>query len=94
MRTVLNIALALSFIFCAACACSYWWLFLIRKRKPDRSFWMICSKCIVKWRPGAYGPPAPDDFYCPVCNETGDVHPGMDPHRKIARFTEGCKIPK
>ena len=40
----------------------------------DKSLWLACHKCKVKWRPTAYGRPAPDDMFCPVCKKWGDTH--------------------
>ena len=67
--TVINIVLCFSLAFCVVSACMCWYLHLakLKRKKPDYSFWMYCKKCNVKWRPTAYGPPAPDDYYCPKC---------------------------
>ena len=64
-----------AFVVIVFCIVFYLWLKVERRfwKKPDRSFWMYCSKCIVKWRPTPYGPPAPDDYYCPVCKERENV---------------------
>ena len=53
-------------VLCLVLVC-WWYIIHRRSKKVDRSFWMYCSNCIVKWRPTAYGPPAPDDYYCPRC---------------------------
>jgi len=78
MQTVLTI---ISVVSTVACICCLLWLMrLIRSRKKlDRSFWMYCRKCDLKWRPTAYGPPAPDDYYCPRCTSSTHVrwHPNF-----------------
>ena len=84
MQTVLTI---ISIISTVACICCLLWLVrLIRSRKKlDRSFWMYCSRCVVKWRPTAYGPPAPDDYFCPECGKDGGVRPIQDIRQVIRR---------
>lgn len=92
MQRVLTIISIVSLVLCVVCC--FYLVILKRKRRLDYSAWMVCDKCVTKWRPTAYGPPTPDDYYCPVCKETTYAHFAMDPHRKIAQFTEGLKIPK
>jgi len=61
------------------------------KSRYDRSLWMWCEECNVKWRPTAYGPPAPDDRYCPLCEETTNVRTLIDLCNKVPRFENGVR---
>jgi len=64
-------------------------LYLIRlkcaKEKLDRSAWMFCKRCNVKWRPTAYGPATPDDYFCPECGRDGEVRVIQDIRQVIRR---------
>lgn len=65
-----------------------YWFHLHKRNKGggDVSFWMYCYRCGVKWRPTPYGPPAPDDFYCVVCNENDCTQWIRDRYSQIKEF--------
>lgn len=65
-----------------------YWLYLHKQNRGrgDISFWMYCYRCGVKWRPTPYGPPAPDDYYCVVCNKTDCVQWIRDRYGRIKEF--------
>lgn len=67
------------------------WLQVRDEAKLDRSAWLFCSECFVKWRPTAYGPPTPDDCICPVCEVSTNVQQVMDRYSKITRFEDGVQ---
>lgn len=75
MQTILTIIGVVNATVCflVVMYCLYLAVLCRPRKKLDRSAWMYCSKCIVKWRPTAYGPPAPEDYYCPVCEERSNV---------------------
>lgn len=58
-----------------------WW---DSKSRLDYSAWMVCHTCKVKWRPTAYGPVTPDDWYCLHCGENTNVKVLTDKYHKRA----------
>lgn len=41
--------------------------FYKKRGRSTGGLWLYCEMCLVKWRPTAYGPPWPDDKFCPKC---------------------------
>jgi len=57
-------------------------------KQLDRSAWMFCGECNIKWRPTGYGPPAPDDRICPQCASAINVQQITDNYDRIPKYGE------
>ncbi len=82
--TIISIGCIIVWLAC----CLYLVLLRRTEKKLDRSIWIFCGECNVKWRPTVCESPTPSDYCCPKCGNTINTFQSTDEYNRMPIFVE------